>query len=101
MKLYGRGYYKGLPLKCKNFKVDEKSHFVLKYDGNVEYDSIVIENLGKNLMLDISGLGKNASVEIKNLTLHTGDSFEDEEELDINSIKTLRYVLFSRTIRKG
>jgi hypothetical protein len=69
MILYQESLYKGLPLKCKNFKVDENSHFILRYDGNVEYDSIVIENLGKNLILDISGLGKNASVEIKNLTL--------------------------------
>lgn len=90
MILYRESLYKGLPLKCKNFKVDENSHFILRYNGEVEYDSIVIENLGKNLMLDISGLGKNASVEIKNLTLQRGDSFEDEEELDINLDKNVK-----------
>lgn len=93
MILYQESLYKGLPLKCKNFKVDENSHFILRYDGNVEYDSIVIENLGKNLILDISGLGKNASVEIKNLTLQMGDSFEDEEELDINLDKNVKVCL--------
>ena len=90
MILYRESLYKGLPLKCKNFKVDENSHFILRYNGEVEYDSIVIENLGKNLMLDISELGKNASVEIKNLTLQRGDSFEDDEELDINLDKNVK-----------
>ena len=90
MILYQEKMYKGLPFKCKNFKVDEKSHFILKYDGNIEYDSIVIENLGKNLILDISGLGKNASVEIKNLTVQIGDSFEDEENLDLNQDKNVK-----------
>lgn len=93
MILYREKTYKGLPLKCKNFKVDENSHFILRYDGNIEYDSIVIENLGKNLILDISGLGKNASVEIKNLTLQKAEAFDDDEELDLNAEKNVKVTL--------